>query len=58
MLGALAGVLAGGDADPTVPVTEQHVYDLERAAVLSLLHTEPTLARAETMLTTCKPLRN
>ena len=57
MLGALANVLAGGDADPTVPVTEQHVYDLERAAV-SLLHTEPTLQRAEQMLMTGKPLRN
>jgi 3-hydroxyacyl-CoA dehydrogenase len=58
VLGALANVLAGGDADPAVPVTEQHVYDLERAAVLTLLHREPTLQRAEQMLTTGKPLRN
>jgi 3-hydroxyacyl-CoA dehydrogenase len=58
VLGALANVLAGGDADPTVPVTEQHVYDLERAAVIALLHTEPTLDRAEQMLMTGKPLRN
>jgi 3-hydroxyacyl-CoA dehydrogenase len=58
VLGVLAHVLSGGDADPTVPVTEQHVYDLERAAVLALLHREPTLQRAEHMLTTGKPLRN
>ncbi len=58
VLGELANVLAGGDADPTAPVTEQHVYDLERAAVISLLHAEPTLLRAEQMLMTGKPLRN
>jgi 3-hydroxyacyl-CoA dehydrogenase len=58
VLAALANVLAGGDADPTVPVTERHVYDLERAAVLALLHREPTLERAEHMLVTGKPLRN
>ena len=58
VLAALANVLAGGDADPTVPVPEQHVYDLERAAVLSLLHREPTLQRAEHLLMTGKPLRN
>ena len=39
-------------------MTEQHVYDLERAAVISLLHREPTLLRAEHMLLTGKPLRN
>ena len=58
MLAALAHVLTGGDADPTVPVTERHVYDLEREAVIALLHTEPTLLRAEQMLLTGKPLRN
>jgi 3-hydroxyacyl-CoA dehydrogenase len=58
VLGALARVLTGGDADPTVPVPERHLYDLEREAVLSLLHTEPTLQRAEQMLLTGKPLRN
>ena len=58
VLGVLANVLAGGDADPTSPVTEQHVYDLERAAVLQLLHCEPTLQRAEHMLMTGQPLRN
>ncbi len=42
--GELANVLAGGDADPTTPVSEQHVYDLERAAVISLLHREPDAA--------------
>ncbi len=48
VLGVLADVLAGGDADPTVPVTEQHVYDLERAAVISLLHhgADPAARRA------------
>jgi 3-hydroxyacyl-CoA dehydrogenase len=58
VLAALARVLTGGDADPTVPVAERHVYDLEREAVIELLHLEPTLLRAEQMLLTGKPLRN
>jgi 3-hydroxyacyl-CoA dehydrogenase len=58
VLAALARVLTGGDADPTEPVPERRVYDLEREAVLDLLHTEPTLLRAEQMLLTGKPLRN
>jgi 3-hydroxyacyl-CoA dehydrogenase len=55
---ALATVLSGGDADVTGPVDEQHLLDLERDAVVSLLHDEGSLLRMEHMLTTGKPLRN
>jgi 3-hydroxyacyl-CoA dehydrogenase len=55
----LAWVLTGGDeADPTQPVTEQQVLDLERAAFIRLLKTPETLARIEHMLNVGKPLRN
>ena len=39
VLAALARVLTGGDADPTEPVPERDVSDLEREAVIALLHT-------------------
>jgi 3-hydroxyacyl-CoA dehydrogenase len=54
----LARVLSGGDCDPTVPVSEQHVLDLEREALLALARTEGTLRRMEHMLATGRPLRN
>jgi 3-hydroxyacyl-CoA dehydrogenase len=55
---ALARVLSGGDTDVTTPVDVQAIYDLEREAVVSLLHHEASLLRMEHMLTTGKPLRN
>ncbi len=56
---ALAEVLTGGcDADPTVPVSEDHLLALERQVFLRLVKTDATLARMEHTLETGKPLRN
>lgn len=54
----LATVLTGGDADPTVPVTEQAILDLEHDAFMELVKLPKTLARIEYMLANNKPLRN
>ena len=54
----LAHVLAGGKVDPTETLTEDKLLNLERAAIVSLLRTAPTLDRIEHMLETGKPLRN
>lgn len=55
---ALAEVLTGGKTDITELVTEDQISKLEKKAFMHLLHTNPTLARMEHMLTTGKPLRN
>ncbi|MBV8806307.1 MAG: enoyl-CoA hydratase/isomerase family protein, partial [Sinobacteraceae bacterium] len=55
---ALAEVLSGGPTDLIDSVTEDQLLELERAAFLRLIKTEPTLARIEHLLTTNKPLRN
>ncbi len=55
---ALAEVLSGGATDFTTVVTEDQIQKLEKKAFMALLHTGPTLARMENMLTTGKPLRN
>ncbi len=55
---ALARVLSGGDAAPSDLVTEDDLFDLERAAFGALVRTPATLARIEHMLVTGKPLRN
>lgn len=54
----LAGVLSGGQTDAIDLVTEDQLFDLERAAFMRLVKTEGTLARIEHMLVTGKPLRN
>jgi len=54
----LAVVVTGDDTDPTETVSEDRLYDLERAAFLELIRTPATLARIEHMLATGKPLRN
>ena len=54
----LAHVLAGGKVDPTETLAEDKLLNLERAAIVSLLRTAPTLDRIEHMLETGKPLRN
>ena len=54
----LAYVLAGGKTDPTDPITEDKLLNLERSAIVSLLRTPQTLDRIEHMLETGKPLRN
>jgi len=56
--GVLADVLSGGDTDVTETLDEDDLYDLEREAIVKLLHTPATLARIEHMLNTGKPLRN
>ncbi|MCP5366082.1 MAG: 3-hydroxyacyl-CoA dehydrogenase [Hyphomicrobiales bacterium] len=56
--GRLAEVLSGGDTDVTETLAEDDIYDLEREALVALLHTPATLARIEHMLNTGKPLRN
>ena len=55
---ALATVLSGGDADPTVPVSEARLLELEREQFLRLIETEPTQARIAHTLATGKTLRN
>jgi 3-hydroxyacyl-CoA dehydrogenase len=56
---ALAEVLSGGqNADVTEPMAPEAVLALERKAFMTLIRTEPTLARMEHTLETGKPLRN
>ncbi len=56
--GVLARVLTGGDTDPTEPLTEHDLLELELQGIASLMRLVPTLDRMEHMLTTNKPLRN
>ncbi len=56
--GEIAAVLTGGDTDVTEIVSEERLFALERESFMTLLRTEPTLARIEHMLDTGKPLRN
>jgi 3-hydroxyacyl-CoA dehydrogenase len=58
VVGELANVVSGGEADWTEPVDEDHVTGLERAAFMRLIRTPGTLERMEHMLETGKPLRN
>jgi 3-hydroxyacyl-CoA dehydrogenase len=54
----LATILAGGDLSSAQWVEEQYILDLEREMILSLLKDGRTMARAQHMLETGKPLRN
>jgi 3-hydroxyacyl-CoA dehydrogenase len=54
----LAKVLTGGNTSPIIPVTEQHVLDLEREAFLSLAGTPKSQDRMQSLLMTGKLLRN
>jgi 3-hydroxyacyl-CoA dehydrogenase len=54
----LAAVLSGGDADITVPLTENDILKLEAAYFMALCKMPQSLDRIETMLKTGKPLRN
>ncbi len=51
-------MLSGGDTDLIDTLSEDQLYDLERAAFIRLAKTPATLARIEHMLMTGKPLRN
>jgi len=55
----LVYVLTGGDkADPTVPLNEQTLLDLERETFVGLCKETKTQARLSHLLRTGKPLRN
>jgi 3-hydroxyacyl-CoA dehydrogenase len=54
----LAWILAGGDAEHEVTVSEQQLLDLEREAFLSLCGERKTLERIAYTLKWGKPLRN
>jgi 3-hydroxyacyl-CoA dehydrogenase len=54
----IAYLISGGDCNPSYPVTEQYLLDLEREAILSLLGERKTLERIQHTLKTGKPLRN
>lgn len=54
----LAYILSGGEKDMTDVTTEDEIYELERAAFVSLIRDPRTLARMEHILETGKPLRN
>ncbi len=54
----VAEVLTGGDADPTQPVGEDRILELERKAFMELVRTPASMDRVEHMLLTGKPLRN
>ena len=55
----LADVLTGGAAaDPTQPLGEDKITELERQTIMRLMRNAPTLARMEHMLANGKPLRN
>jgi len=54
----LGNVLCGGDTNPTTPVTEERMLELEREAFLSLCGEQKTKERLMHMIQTNKPLRN
>ncbi|NBX67262.1 MAG: 3-hydroxyacyl-CoA dehydrogenase/enoyl-CoA hydratase family protein [Proteobacteria bacterium] len=55
----LGNILTGGpDADPTKPIDEERILELEREGFMKLIHQEGTMARIEHMLDKGKPLRN
>ena len=58
VLGKLAEVLSGGDADVIKPLTENEVLKLEYDHFMTLVRDDRTLNRITTMLETGKPLRN
>ncbi|HEY4996300.1 MAG TPA: 3-hydroxyacyl-CoA dehydrogenase, partial [Aestuariivirga sp.] len=58
VLGKLAEVLSGGDADVIKQLTENEVLKLEYDHFMTLVRDDRTLARITTMLETGKPLRN
>ncbi|NJL95237.1 MAG: 3-hydroxyacyl-CoA dehydrogenase/enoyl-CoA hydratase family protein [Anaerolineae bacterium] len=54
----LAYILTGGDLSAPQWVPEQYILDLEREAILALMHEAKTMDRVTHMLSTGKPLRN
>jgi 3-hydroxyacyl-CoA dehydrogenase len=58
LVGEYARVLTGGDADPTEPVPESAISQLELEGIARLVRRPQTLERIRHMLATGKPLRN
>jgi 3-hydroxyacyl-CoA dehydrogenase len=58
LVGECARVLTGGDADPTEPLPEEAISELELAGIATLIRRPQTLDRLSHMLATGKPLRN
>ncbi|MFQ5927306.1 MAG: 3-hydroxyacyl-CoA dehydrogenase NAD-binding domain-containing protein [Terriglobia bacterium] len=54
----LASVMAGGDLNPSQPVSEQYLLDLEREAFVSLCGEPKTQERIQSILKRGKPVRN
>ena len=54
----VAHVMCGGSITPGTPVSEQYLLDLEREAFLSLLGTQKSFERVQSMLRTGRVLRN
>ena len=54
----MARIVTGGDVDPGTVCSEQDFYDAERRSFLTLVATEATRARIETMLENGSPIRN
>jgi 3-hydroxyacyl-CoA dehydrogenase len=54
----MARIVTGGDVEPGSVCSEQGFYDAERRSFLSLVQTEATRKRIETMLENGSPVRN
>jgi len=55
---AVASIVVNTDADTPLTVSEQDMFDRERAAFLSLARTDETLARITSMLDDGAVIRN
>ena len=55
---AIGTIVVNMDSDDPIEVTEQDLYDRERAAFLTLARTPETLARIQTMLDLGEPVQN
>jgi 3-hydroxyacyl-CoA dehydrogenase len=56
--GELARIVTGGDIDPGTMWSEQDLYDAERCSFLTLIATDATRERINSMLDTGSPVRN
>jgi 3-hydroxyacyl-CoA dehydrogenase len=54
----MARIVTGGDVDPGTVCSEQDFYDAERRSFLTLVSSEATRARIESMLNSGSPIRN
>ena len=54
----MARIVTGGDVDPGTVCSEQDFYDAERRSFLTLVATEATRVRIESMLENGSPIRN